>query len=114
MTDLLVELPQLRTGAPVELEVEGDGIEVLSTRRRSVLGTETRWTVRVRPAGPPGSVRLILRAVYEDGESVPVEDTLTVVPAPEASAFPWLAIVAAALLAIAVAAMTLVLARRKP
>ena len=82
ITELRVELPQLRPGAPPEkLEIEGPGLEVLSTRLQSVVASETRWTARVRADAEtePGVLPLVLRAVYADGESVEVEDAITVV-----------------------------------
>ena len=96
ITELRVELPQLRPGAPPEkLEVEGPGLEVLSTRLQSVVASETRWTARVRADAEtePGVLPLVLRAVYADGESVEVEDAITVVPRGDASGtqFPWAA-----------------------
>jgi hypothetical protein len=111
---LRVELPQLRPGpAPARLEVEGEGVDVLSTSLQGVAGPETVWSVRVRTDAEPGQVLLILRAVYEDGESVEVDDMLTIVPAPETSSFPWAAVVAGTLLALAAALVALRLARRK-
>ena len=112
--ELRIELPQLRAGpAPERLEVEGEGIEVLSTRLQGMVGPETVWSVRVRANGQPGPALLILRAVYAGGESVEVDDTLTVVPPAEVESFPWVAIVAGVLLALALAGAALLLARRK-
>ena len=114
IAQLLVELPQLRTGpAPERLEVEGDGIDVLSTRRQGVRGPETVWSVRVRADAPPGQVLLILRALYPDGDSVEVDDTLTVVPPPGGSSFPWTSVVGGTLLALVLALVSLRLVRRK-
>jgi hypothetical protein len=116
VTELRIELPQLRAGAPPQrLEVEGQGLEVLASRRQAVVGVETRWTVRVRADTEPGSLPLVLRAVFADGESVVVDDAVTVVP-PEAearSAFPWVGAAVGAVLAVAFAAGALRLARRK-
>ena len=113
-TVLRIELPQLRAGAPPErLEVEGDGIEVLSTRLQGVAGPETVWSVRVRADAPAGQVLIILRAVYADGASVEVDDTLAVVPPPEMSSFPWIGVVAGVLLALSLAFVSLRIARRK-
>ena len=115
MTDVRVELPQLRPGAPPQrLEVEGDGIEVLSSRLESTFGSESVWIVRLRADSDPGLVPLVLRATYDDGRSVEVDERLTVVPAPNSSSFPWPGVVAGALLAVAFAAASLRLARRKP
>ncbi len=109
-----VELPQLRAGAPPErLEVEGPGIEVLSSRLQEALGSETIWSVRLRTVRPPGVVPLILRAVYADGRSVEVDERLTVVPPAATSAFPWGGVIAGALLALGFAGISLHLARRK-
>ncbi len=114
VVQLRVELPQLRAGpAPEQLEVEGVGVEGLSTRLQGTRGPETVWTVRVRATGPPGPVLLILRAVFADGESVEVDDTLTIVPAEEPSSFPWAIAAGGTLLALAVAVSSLALARRR-
>ena len=113
-TDVRVELPQLRPGAPPsELEIEGEGIEVSSAELEGTLGSDTFWTVRLRAEGEPGIVPLVLRAVYEDGRSVEVDQQLTVMPAPEGSSFPWPAVAIGAFLAVAFAAVSLRLARRK-
>ena len=56
---------------------------------------------------------MILRAVYAGGEAVEVRDSLTVVPAPEASSFPWAAVAGGTLLAFALALGLLRLARRR-
>jgi hypothetical protein len=114
ITQLRVELPQLRPGpAPQRIEVEGAGLEVLSTRLQGKKGTETVWSVRVRANEPPGQVPLILRAVYAGGKTVEVKNSLTVVPAPHASSFPWAAVAVGTLLALALALVLLRLARRR-
>jgi hypothetical protein len=114
LTDVRVELPQLRPGEPPSgLEVEGEGIEVSSADLQGTLGSETLWSVRLRATAEPGVVPLVLRAVYDDGQSVEVDQQLTVVPAPEGSSFPWAGVVAGAFLAAAFAAVSLRLARRK-
>ncbi len=114
ITQLRVELPQLRPGpAPTRIEVEGAGIEVLSARLQGTKGSETVWSVRVRANGPPGQVPLSLRAVYGGGEAVAVKNSLTVVPAPEESSFPWAVTVGGTLLALAVAFTALRIARRR-
>jgi hypothetical protein len=114
ITQLRVELPQLRPGpAPQRIEVEGAGLEVLSTRPQGRKGSETVWSVRVRASGPPGQVPLTLRAVYAGGEAVEVKNSLTVVPAPEASSFPWAVVAVGTLLALALAFVLLRLARRR-
>jgi hypothetical protein len=114
IAQLRVELPKLRPGpAPERIEVEGAGIEVLSTRLQGTKGSETVWSVRLRPTASPGEVPLILRAVYTGGEAVEVRDSLTVVPAPEASSFPWAVVAGGALLALLLALVVLRLARRR-
>ena len=114
VAELRVELPRLRAGpAPVRLEVEGPGIEVLATRLQGLAGAETHWLVRLRAAGPPGRVPIVLRALFADGEAVEVDSALTVVPATAAKPFPVVAIVVGGLLAAAFAASALFLARRK-
>lgn len=115
VTDLVVELPRLRPGAPPErLELRAPGLEVLSTRRREQLvGGETRWDARVRVGAPPGILALVLRAGFADGRTVDVEDQLTVVPAPPSAGFPWAAAAVGAALALGFAVVALTLARRK-
>jgi hypothetical protein len=113
ITQLRVELPQLRPGpAPKRIEIEGAGIEVLSTRLQGRKGSETVWSVRVRANGPPGQVPLVLRALYAGGKAVEVRNSLTVVPGPEAS-FPWAVVAGGTLLALALALIALRLARRR-
>ena len=115
MTDFLVELPRLRPGAPPErLEIEAAGLDVLSSRLREVVGGETRWDVRARTDAPPGILPLVLRAGFADGETVEVDDTLTVVPAEQSDPFPWVAAVVGGGLAVGFAVVALGLARRKP
>jgi hypothetical protein len=114
LTDVRVELPQLRPGPPPRrLEVEGDGIDVVSSDLQGTSGSDSLWNVRLRATAAPGSVPVVLRAVYADGRSVEVDQQLTVTPAPERSSFPWAGVVAGVLLAVAVAAFSLRLARRK-
>jgi hypothetical protein len=113
-TEIRVELPQLRPGAPPDkLEVKGDGIEVLSADLQGTSGSDTVWNVRLKATTEPGVVPIVLRAVYADGKSVAVDQQLTVAPAPEQSGFPWVGAVAATLLAVAIAVVTLRVARRK-
>lgn len=115
LTDVRVELPQLRPGPPPrELEVEGDGIDVISSDLQGTSGSDTVWNVRLRATADPGVVPLVLRAVYADGQSVEVDQQLTVAPAPERSGFPWAGVVAGTLLAVAFAVVALRVARRKP
>lgn len=114
VTDVRVELPRLRPGSPPRgLEVEGDGIEVISADLLGNSGSDTLWNVRLRATAEPGVVPIVLRAVYADGQSVEVDQQLTVVPGPERSGFPWVGVVAGAVLAVAFAAVSLRLARRK-
>ena len=114
VTQLRVELPQLRPGpAPARIEVEGPGIDVLSSRLQGTKGSETVWSVRIRATAPPGQVPLVLRAVYTGGEAVEVKNSLTVVPAPETSSFPWVLVAGGTLLALALALVVLRLARRR-
>ena len=69
--------------------------------------------MRLRATASPGEVPLILRAVYTGGEAVEVRDSLTVVPAPEGSSFPWAAVAGGTLLALALAFGLLRLTRRR-
>lgn len=94
---LRVELPRLRPGtAPVALEVEAPGLEVLEARLEGAAAGETAWRVRARVVAEPGRVPLILRAVFADGGSVELDEALTVVPAPSGtSSFPWVELAAA-------------------
>jgi hypothetical protein len=83
-TTLAVELPGLRPGQqPTALSVSGQGVQELSSRRVGRIGDETRWRVRVLVETEPGPLDLVLVARYADGGSVPVLQTLTVVPATE-------------------------------
>jgi hypothetical protein len=114
VAQLRVELPQLRPGAaPVRLEIEAPGVELLSSRLQAVVGSETRWAVRVRVGAKPGRLGLVLRPVYADGKTVEVHDALTVVPAAQASGFPWPAVVVGTGLALGIAIAALGLARRR-
>jgi hypothetical protein len=114
VTELRVELPRLRPGpAPLRLEVEARGIDVLSARLQGLRGVETAWRVRIRAEAEPGAVPLLLRAVYADGKSVEVHSRVVVVPAEEASSFPWFPVVAGALAAVALGSAGLLVARRR-
>jgi hypothetical protein len=114
IAELRVELPRLRPGAgPVRLELEAPGVEVLSSRLQAIVGSETRWTVRLRVDAQPGRLVIVLRPVYADGKTVEVHDALTVVPATEASDFPWAAVVVGTGIAVGVAAAALGFARRR-
>ena len=82
-TTLAIELPSLRPGQqPTALTVSGQGVRELSSRRVGRIGEETRWRVRVLVESSPGPLDLVLVARYADGGSVPVLQTLTVVPRP--------------------------------
>lgn len=113
VTEVRVELPKLRPGpGPEALEVEGDGVEVLSSRLQGELGAETVWGVRLRPTGGPGRILLVLRARYADGESVEVDASFTAVPPPE-EPFPWAVVAGAGGLVVALTAGALAAARRR-
>jgi hypothetical protein len=115
VTELRVELPLLREGAPPErLVVEGNGIELLSARLQGRVGPETRWSVRLVAAAPPGRLPVVLRAVFPDGETVDVDYALTVVPRAGDAGLPAGGLALAVLLAVGAAALFLRAARRKP
>ena len=114
LTDIRVELPQLRPGPPPQrLEVEGNGIEVVSADLQGTSGSDTLWNIRLRATAAPGAVPIVLRAVYGDGQAVEVDQQFTVTPGPERSGVPWVGVVAGVLIAVALAAFSLGLARRK-
>jgi hypothetical protein len=115
VVDLAVELPVLRPGAaPVRLEVEGPGVQVLSSRPAGVANGETRWIVRARIDSPPGPLAVVLRAVYPDGAAVEVKDSVTVVPASGGEGGPrWWLVLAGVVLAGGVAVAALIAMRRK-
>ena len=117
-TQLRVELPQLRAGPPpVRLEVEGEGITLLSSKPQRIAGVETVWSVRILVSLSvlPGEVPLMLRAVFADGTSVEVNGAITVVPPAEeaAGSFPWPWLAVGVTFAVALAVSVLVLARRR-
>jgi hypothetical protein len=116
VVELLVELPRLRAGPrPTALELEADGLEVLSTRLVDAVGAETLWAARVRVDADAGSVPVVLRAVYADGRSVEVDETLVVVPGLDepGGGAPWGLVAAGAAAAVALAGAVLLLARRR-
>ena len=114
VTDVRVELPQLRPGPPPDrLEVEGDGIEVISADLQGISGSDSSWNVRRRATAAPGAVPIVLRAGYADGRSVEVDQQLTIAPRPETPGFPWVGVAVGAFLAGAFAVVTLRVARRK-
>jgi hypothetical protein len=112
--DLLVELPRLRPGPrPVGLEIEAAGLQVLSTRLVDAVGADTLWTARVRVDSQPGTLLVVLRAVYADGRSVEVDDSLVVLGDEEGSGFAWWLVALAAAAAVGLGALVLVVARRR-
>ena len=114
VTDVRVELPQLRPGPPPDrLEVEGDGIEVISADLQGISGSDSVWNVRLSATAAPGVVPIVLRAGYGDGRAVEVDQQLTIAPRPETSGFPWVGVAVGAFLAVAFAVVTLRVARRK-
>jgi hypothetical protein len=78
-----------------------------------MVGPETQWNVRLRVDAEPGTIPLVLRAIYPDGRSVTVRNSLTVVPGQEGGSFPWAAVVVGAALASGAAVAALALARRR-
>jgi hypothetical protein len=87
---------------------------VTSTELEGTTGTETRWLARVRAPDAAGVLPIVRRAVYADGRSVEVDQTLTVVPASDGNAgSPWAAVIVAVLLAATGAVAALLLARRR-
>jgi hypothetical protein len=58
-------------------------------------------------------VPLVLRALYAGGKAVEVRNSLTVVPRPEGSSFPWAVVAGGTLFALALALVVLRLARRR-
>ena len=115
LTDVRVELPQLRPGpAPRRLEVEGDGIDVVSADLQGTSGSDTVWNVRLRATAAPGvgADRAAGGLRATDGRSRSTSCSRST-PGPERSGFPWAGVVAGVLLAVAVAAFSLRFARRK-
>jgi hypothetical protein len=112
--ELLVELPRLRPGRrPVGLELEADGLEVLSTRLVDAVRTETLWAARVRVDSEPGTLPVVLRAIYSDGRSVDVNASLVVLGDEEESGFAWWKATLAAAVAVGLGGALLVVARRR-
>jgi hypothetical protein len=113
VTEIRVELPGILPGDAelVRLEIEGEGIEVLSTRRLGSRGPETQWSARLRASSQPGAVTVVLRPVYADGSDVEFEQALTVVPAPD-EPFPWTWVTLGVVLAAAFVAPLALLRRR--
>jgi hypothetical protein len=114
VTELTVELPLLTPGPDlVRLELEGDGIDVLSTRKLPNLpGPEAHWRARVRVDAPVGPAPYVLRSVYADGGSVELRRAFTVVPGDE-EPLPWAYVLAGGAAALVAAAAGLALLRRR-
>lgn len=114
VVDVVVELPRIVPGPElVRLELEGEGVEVLSTAPIGPAGVDALWSARLRVDAPPGQLRLLLRPVYADGDSAEFEQVLTVVPATEEASFPWIWAILGVAVALAVAAAALMVARRR-
>jgi hypothetical protein len=113
VVELRIELPLIIPGPDlVRLEIEGDGIEVLSTRKLDIPGPESVWNARVRVDAPVGRAPFVLRPFYADGDSVEFRQAFTVVPAKEES-FPLVPVLVGAFVAVAVAVAGLALLRRR-
>jgi hypothetical protein len=114
VVEIAIEMPLITPGPDlVRLEIEGDGIEVLSTRKLPNLpGPEAHWNARVRVDAPIGRAPFVLRPVYADGDSVEFRQSFTVVPAVD-EPFPLGLVVAGAMLAVLIAGVGLVLLRRR-
>jgi hypothetical protein len=111
--DLLVELPRLRPGPrPVALELEADGLDVMSTRLIDTVGGDTLWTARIRVRADAGTLPIVLRAVYADGRSVEADESLVVLGAEESS-FAWGIVALAVTGAVGLAGAALLLVRRR-
>ena len=79
--DLQIEVPELRPGEPpTSLAVSGDGVRQLRSSAAGTFGRETRWEVRVHVDAAPGPTELLITAGFEDGSTVEVRRTVTVVP----------------------------------
>ena len=86
---------------------------MLAVRKQPHVDSESVWTVRLRANGPTGNVPVVLRALYPGGSSVDVDATLTVVPGPEGSGFPWPGVIVGTALAAGFAVVGLLVARKK-
>ena len=112
--DLRLELPILDPGSALSsVEVEADGLELLSTRRLPSTGPEAVWSARVRIDAEPGPLVVILRAIHGAGEPVEFRQQLTVVPASDDSPFPWGTVAIGVVLALGATIAVLWLARRR-
>ena len=79
--ELQIEVPDLRPGEPpTSLSVSGDGVRQLRSSAAGTFGRETRWEVRVHVDAAPGPTELLITAGFEDGSTVEVRRTVTVVP----------------------------------
>ena len=113
VTEIRVELPGISPGPElVRLEIEGDEVEVLSTRRVGSRGPESLWSARLRATGEPGAATVVLRPVYANGEEIEFEQVLTIVPPEERSPFPWPWVAICVAVALALAAPLVLLRRR--
>jgi hypothetical protein len=115
VVDVRIELPLITPGPElVRLEIEGDGIEVMSTRKLDLPGPESHWSARVRVDAPVGRAPFVLRPFYADGDSVEFRQAFTVVPPEDADSFPLGAVLVGAAVAVGLAVAGLGLARRRP
>jgi hypothetical protein len=115
VVEVRIEVPLIIPGPDlVELEIEGDGIEVLSTRKLDIVGPDSVWSARMRIDAPVGRATFVLRPRYADGASVVFRQAFTVVP-PEEESFPLAPVLAGGAVALALAAGgILLLTRRRP
>ena len=110
-TDFTIELPRLRPGgAPIRLVLDGAGVTAGDARLSRRFNGETVWNVRATVDAVPGRAILVLRAEFGDGESVDVDQALTVVPADAEEGLPVAAIIVGAGIAFGLAAATLLVA----
>ena len=113
VVELRIELPLIVPGPDfVRLEIEGEGIEVLSTRKLDTVGPESVWSSRVRVDAPVGRATFVLHPFYANGDSVEFRQAFTVVPAEEDS-FPLAAVLVGAGVAVAIGAAVVLLLRRR-
>jgi hypothetical protein len=114
VVDIQIELPLITPGPDlVRLEIEGDGIDAVSTRKLDIAGPESHWSARVRVDAPEGRAPFVLRAFYADGDSVEFRQAFTVVPGTEEESFPLTAVIVGVGAAVALAAGGLLAARRR-
>ena len=113
VAEIRVELPQLQPEQGRPGSRSRVGISVRSSTFHGTRGPETSGSSAFEQRPNPGVVPLVLRAVYADGRSVEVDEERRSSRA-AASGFPWPAVVAGVALAVVFAAVSLLLARRKP